>query len=83
MREYQNPAFRQYSRDVRLEQTLNWLESEIRRLKGNWIPKLGLGLAEANYQTFRERRHQDWQHEAWRLIHITAGELDKLEGGKT
>ena len=70
---------RQAPRDTRLEQCLNWIEAEISRLHGNWIPKLGHQLAEANYATFRQLGHPDWRFEAWRICQIAAEVLADLE----
>lgn len=69
----------QSRRDPHIERRLRWLRAETARLGGRWPVKIGLELAAANYQTYCDRGHGDWRHEAWRLVQISAELLSEIE----
>lgn len=76
---YNSPRPSQAPRDPHLERRLVWLRAETARLNGRWNVRLGLELAIANYGTFLVIGHDDWRHEAWRLIQIASELLAQIE----
>jgi hypothetical protein len=66
-----------------LARYLEFLESELIRLRATWRQQIGYELALRNYRVFRLTGEDRFRFEAWRLLHLALESVAELERSRS